>query len=445
MPITTRISLLGGVLALVGTASACGGDDGNDEVAAETTTAVTITTADESTTADDNTTDASTTVDETTATTEATTETTAESTETTAESTTESTSESTESTSADTSTDADTSSSSGEDGPIPCDIADADLVPVVPEVMLVLDKSGSMIQNSWDHDNDPMTAAITRWKSLHAVVTGVLNGYETQFDFGAQLFPSKLATNEYNQNACLVENPPEVFVAPTNATEILLEIPTANSVNIRGGTPAAAGMISAIDHLVAVGDGDPQAIVLITDGAANCRLDAQTNAQRFESYDVNLPPILSDAFNNLGIATYVIGIDISGNLTAVSPDGEPDNIVPFDKLNELALAGGKPKGGPEEFYQANNQIELDAALQAIIDDATSCTVLLDPAPAFPDLLQVVVDGMVIPMVDDCANNAEGWVYTNPMGPYDSLELCGASCELSVNAEFVKAEYYCDPG
>lgn len=439
MPITTRISLFTGVLALVGSASACTGDDGkgNDEVAAETTTAATLdTTADESST-------------ETTA---SSSETTASSTETTDESSTdtasssETTAESTsESTSAETSTDADTSSSSGEEGPVPCDVAEADLVPVVPEVVLVLDKSGSMIQNTWDHDNDPMTAAITRWKSLHAVVSEVVNGYEAQFDFGAQLFPAKTATNEYNQNACLVDNPPEVPVAPTNATEILLEIPTANSVNIRGGTPAAAGMISAIDHLVDVGDGDPQAIVLITDGAANCRLDAANNTERFESYDVNLPPILDDAFANLGIATYVIGIDISQNLTSNNPDGEPNGIVPFDKLNELAVAGGKPKGGPEEFYQANNQIELDAALQAIIDDAASCTVLLDPAPAFPDLLQVVVDGVAVPMVDDCANNNEGWVYSNPMGPYDSLELCGDSCLLSQDAMVVKAEYYCDPG
>ena len=270
----------------------------------------------------------------------------------------------------------------------------------------------------------------------------MLNNFANLFELGAQLYPSTSATNQYNINACLVNDPPEVAVAPNNAIAVLLGIPVAGSQNIRGGTPTSAGMSSAIDHLVGLNDSDPSAIILVTDGAANCRTDAPTEFDRFEVYDPNLLPMVTDAYDNLGIATYVIGIDISNELTMVVLDGEPDAINPTVQLNEVAIAGGKPKGGDEDFYQAQNEIELMEAMQAIIDDAASCKVLLDPIPAFPNLLEVVVDNMVVPKVMDCENE-DGWMYS--ADDFSELTLCGSWCAMSQDAEVVKAEYYCDPG
>ena len=80
----------------------------------------------------------------------------------------------------------------------------------------------------------------------------------------------------------------------------------------------------------------------------------------------------------------------------------------------------------------------------IVDDAASCTVILDPPPPFPDLVQVVMDDQDVPMVNDCETE-DGWVFTNPNGPYDTLELCGMWCDVVPDAQVVKAEYYCDPG
>jgi hypothetical protein len=332
---------------------------------------------------------------------------------------------------------------------IPCDIPQAELAPVVPHVVLVLDKSGSMIQNTWDHDADPQTAKITRWKSLHSVVSQIVQNFDDQFEFGAQLYPSTNATNEYDINACLTNAPPEVLVAPNNAVSILLGIPTGNSQNIRGGTPAAAGMSSAIDHLLDIDDGDPAAIILVTDGAANCRTDAASQFDRFETYEPNLLGIVADAYNDLQIPTYVVGIDISDLVTPITgqdnhpPDGEPDGISPYEQLNELAIAGGKPLGGLADFYQTQNEIELQDAIQAIVDDAASCTLFLDPLPLFPDMVEVEMDGETVPKVTDCASE-DGWVFTNPNGPYQSLELCGSWCEQASDAAELQALYYCDP-
>src|SRR5690606_10291218 len=107
-------------------------------------------------------------------------------------------------------------------------------------------------------------------------------------------------------------------------------------------------------------------------------------------------------------------------------------INPFAKLNELAVAGGKPLGGSADFYQTQNEIELQDAIQAIVDDAASCTLHLDPVPFFPELVEVEMDGAMVPKVTDCASE-DGWVFSNPNGPYESLELCGSFCEQASDA------------
>ncbi len=333
---------------------------------------------------------------------------------------------------------------------VPCDIPAIILEPVVPHVVLVLDKSGSMVANTWDHDANPGTPKVTRWKSLHSVVAGLVNEFDDQFEFGAQLFPAVSATNKYDISACLYETPPEVPIAPNNATGVLLGIPVGTSLNIRGGTPTAAGVLSAVDHLLTVADGDPEAIILVTDGAANCRFDAFSEFDRFETYDPNLEVIVADAYDNLGIPTYVVGIDIKDAITPITginghpPDGEPDGISPSAQLDALALAGGRPRGGVTEFYQTQNQLELAAAIAAIVDDAASCTIALDPSPPFPDLVEVIVDGQPVPQVGDCASE-DGWVFSQANGPYDSIELCGSWCEELGGAQDIAAEYYCNPG
>jgi hypothetical protein len=108
-------------------------------------------------------------------------------------------------------------------------------------------------------------------------------------------------------------------------------------------------------------------------------------------------------------------------------DGNPNGINPFEKLNELATLGGKPKDDPnEKFYNAVNQIELQAALDVIVSDALSCVIPLESEPGFPEETEVEIGGAKVPKVMDCATE-NGWVYTNPMGPYDAIELCGTAC------------------
>lgn len=324
---------------------------------------------------------------------------------------------------------------------VPCQVQMATLKPVVPNMMLVLDKSGSML-TTWDHDANANTAPITRWNSLYQVVDTVVNKFNDKVNFGANLFPNKSAQQVYNSNACLVNANVEIKVKAKNAAAILAGIPPANTMTIFGGTPAAAGMTSALNHLKTLPADVPRAVLLVTDGAANCGMGLMP-PPLFEQYDQNVHTIVGDAFTVDKIPTYVIGINTINAQSNEAQDGSPNSINPFTKLNELAVAGGNPKNDPQEkFYNADNQIELSAALDAVIADALSCIITLDSEPAKPEFTQVKINGVKVPFVNSCAEN--GWVYTNPDGPYDAIELCGTACSNLKMSGAADVNFFCVP-
>lgn len=300
---------------------------------------------------------------------------------------------------------------------------------VIPRVMLVLDKSGSMVADPgglWDHDDDPMTAPVTRWASLHEVVETIATDFDDKINFGAHLYPSVEATAAYNPDACVIDETIDVAVAAANKDAILSGIPNASDTLLRGGTPVAAAMTVALDHLKTLDPGVPRAVLLVTDGAANCGAGT-TPPDMFEVYDEDVHTIVDDAFTVDGIPTYVVGVGIEDITSAVAKDGNPDSTNSFDRLNDLAEQGGKPRDDPDEkFFNTANQIELAAALDQIAIDALTCILPLDPAPLDPESTVVVLDGNPVPHVSDCQTET-GWVYTNPAGPFDAIRMCGGAC------------------
>jgi hypothetical protein len=319
-----------------------------------------------------------------------------------------------------------------------CDEFQVTLDPLPPNVMLVLDKSRSMFINLWDHDNNNNTATITRWNSLYQVVDNVVTTFDSQINFGAVLFPSTAAQNVYGPAACITEDFPECNVLPNNGANILATIPGPLVVNSYGGTPAATGIQTAYDHLMNLDPNTPRVMILVTDGAANCSQDAQNNNELFEVYDDNLPFIVGQAHDD-GIDTYVVGVDLANMVVNDGVGGDPNGINPTVVLTAVAQAGGTGV-----FINSQDQIELDNALTNVIESVKTCTIPLDVPPFFPEFTKVFVDNMEWPMVNDCVNE-DGWVYTNPNGPYDSIELCGAACDALKIVGEADIEYHCNPG
>ncbi len=328
-----------------------------------------------------------------------------------------------------------------------CDMMMATLKPVVPNMVLVLDKSGSMVANPagfWDHDADVNTPKITRWNSLYEVVKLVVTDFNDSINFGANLFPSTMAKKEYTAAACVVNANVEIPVAAKNKDAILNGIPQAGDLSLVGGTPTFSGITSALNHLKSLDPAVPRAILVVTDGAANCAVGVAP-PPLFEAYDQTLHTLVENAWLNDKIPTYVVGIDTQNVVSGNTQDGNPNGINTYTKLNELAVQGGKPKDDPnEKFYNAVNQIQLKAALDIIAKDALSCIIPLTSEPAFPKFTKVFVGGKEIPKVMDCSME-NGWVYTNPDGPYDAVELCGTACSDLKIAKQADVKYYCDAG
>ena len=318
---------------------------------------------------------------------------------------------------------------------------------ITPNVVLVLDKSGSMVANTWDGDNDPNTPAVTRWFSLYNVVEFIASNFNGSINLGLQLFPSLKAQTKYDGAACVVEASPEVAVAPENGAAVLAALPAENAMaQIAGGTPSRKGLEAAIAHLKSFNDGLPKFIAFITDGAANCIPDGENPLDTnilFETYDDEVKNIIAQAYAD-GIGVFVVGIDTKNEVSAMKADGNPDNTNTFEKLNELAVAGGYPKNDPnEQFYNAVNQIELQDALTAIAMQVLPCIITLDPIPKYPDWVEVNINGVTYdePLAD-MSCSGDGWYFSKP--DFSEITLCGAACSGYQMSGSINAKYLC-PG
>ncbi|MEM9459354.1 MAG: vWA domain-containing protein [Myxococcota bacterium] len=331
-----------------------------------------------------------------------------------------------------------TGGSSDDDGPSPpgCGASMFTLEHQPTNVVLVLDKSFSMVDNLWDSDDNPMTPLETRWSSLHRSVSFIIDEFDNGLNFGAVLFPSVDVPDNEWQTACLVSLEPDAPVAPNNGEQVLASLPGPNELELFGGTPTSEGVSTALNHLRSLDPGLPRAMILITDGAANCLAGTSDDAV-FNLYDTNLPGLVAEAYNEEEIPTYVVGIDIIDGIANFPQDN------PFERLNEVAIAGGFPQPGVEKFHNAQNEEELRSAISQITSQI-GCIIPLDMAPVQPDLLSIFIDEMEIPFVASCEDDEQGWNYVNPDGPYDEIELCAQACDLLHNTGSLAAHYNCIP-
>lgn len=330
---------------------------------------------------------------------------------------------------------------------------------VPPNVVLVLDASGSMVLNSWDHDLDDVTPDVTRWNSLHGVVTTVMDQFGAAMNAGLQRFPSENACPDatennsfcYNADGCITNTMPEVSVALDNGAAIIGGIPPANagSLEVLGATPATHGVNSAVTHLLTQPPELARYILLITDGAANCTPGGQSVFDLIELYDETLAPTVEAAYMDDNITTFVVGIDIIDAFVGAGVDGSPE-ANPFARLNDVALAGGAPKNGgndAEKFFNSTNQDELLMALGDIIQEITECIIdLNDTEQGPPDPIQIpyvefTADGMDVPKVEDCATE-DGWTW---LEEGVIVTFCGSYCDdFKTGGAVFDGTYGCPP-
>lgn len=265
-------------------------------------------------------------------------------------------------------------------------------VPIVPpdaEILFVVDRSGSM---DWPAEGTTRT----RWEELLSAMDSVLPSL-SDLPLGLLTFP--LQTGDAERYNCMVATEPDVPIAhgtgPAIAARLLAADPRA------GDTPTPDAFATVQSYLASTPSSRPRFVVLMTDGLPEPNCGATVPAT---------VAAIADLRATLGVETFVLGI--------VGPDSSGSTAgIPAlrDALNEMAIAGGRPRPGTLRYYEASDGPALNHALRSILAAATDCAVNLTAAPARPHAIQVRQNGVLVP--------PSGWTLTGRR-----LEFTGTWCD-----------------
>jgi von Willebrand factor type A domain len=294
---------------------------------------------------------------------------------------------------------------SGADaGPQPdgkdCPAVNFTAMPVTPSIQLVLDRSGSMINND--------LGSVTRWDAMtNALInatTGVVVQLQAKAYFGATIYPGGSAAsgvcNQFSQT-------PRALNGAAAITQALQQRPAGTEPTPTG--PAVQSATAAFAAMPAPAN-SPKIIVLATDGDPN-----GCNGENFDQGQA-ASVAAATAAHAAGIDLYVLSVDDGANQ---------------DNLKAVANAGRGVNDAT--VFLATNPAQLKAAFDTIIGGVVSC--------------QLNLSGSI-----DVGQAANGTVVLNGRAlmfgtewravDADTIELVGAACtELkntaspTVNASF----------
>ena len=245
---------------------------------------------------------------------------------------------------------------------INCGVQTQNPAPQPVDLLLVLDRSGSMTSDiASDTDcsgRNPPANCTARWPTMTASLTQVLATSPAEVRWGLKLFTSPRGST------CTVNPGADVAVGPNTAAQIQAAIAGTSPGN---QTPTTAAIKASVTYYGTVSDGLPHYILLATDGQPNC--DPGTSASVTDASVQDTASAIATALNPGGIKTYVIGIGPStGNL---------DNFA--------------QAGGTGSFFPATSPDQLTAALSSIIVDVASCKFTMNATPPDPGNLGVYLD------------------------------------------------------
>jgi Mg-chelatase subunit ChlD len=286
-----------------------------------------------------------------------------------------------------------------------CASVTLDATRVIPNVLLVVDRSGSMESNRF--------GAVTRWQALDGALfdpaSGLVTGLESSVRFGIAMY-----SNDSRTMAC-----PDLFTVPcalNNAEAIEAEYTLRTPP--RGDTPTGesiSAVVGMVDALVPDrSDASPTFFVLATDGEPDLCADGSA----LEEGRAASVAAVNEAFG-LGINTYVVSVGAEVSAT---------------HLQDVANAGAGRSGAP--FYVATDTAGLVDALRTIIRGVASCDVRLEgmvvPALACDGTVRLGAEAL------RCGTD---WML---LDDGRTIRLIGPACErLQGSGETLTASFPCE--
>ncbi len=295
----------------------------------------------------------------------------------------------------------------GGDGGSACGEVKLEATPKTPNVIVIVDQSGSM--------NQSFGATGSRWDVLKASLLaddGLFAALQSQVRFGLVLYSS-------------------IEGGPTCPLLTRVDVAINNLAAIRAAyepqaaledTPTGDTIDSVVTQLqgtpLLTGD-DPTIFVLATDGEPDTC--AEPDPQRGQPQAV---AAVQRAFS-LGVRTYLIAVAEEAELSA-------------DHLRDMANAGvGVTPGMPDApSFRVNNDAGLRTALSGIVGGELSCIVPLKGkvTASDPCVGTVRLDGKVL-----ACGAADGWKLINE----SSIEITGAACDTLKTGKLLEATFPCN--
>jgi hypothetical protein len=279
---------------------------------------------------------------------------------------------------------------------------------VPPDLLIVLDKSGSMNEQA-DGNACPgmgMPCPTQKWPQMVMGLNQVVMTSADKINWGLSYFPSS-----GGGNSCTTVAMAAVPIAPNNAGPIMTSL---GNNNPNGRTPTREAVNKAVTYLQGLTDPNPKFILLATDGAPNCAPGMSDTA----SDAVGAVQAVTTAAM-MGIPVFVVGI------------GDVAEFV--QTLNDMAVAGGRPAAGATKYYPVSSAAELVTVLTTIGSQIATCTFTLGAVPPVPNNIAVYGDGTKIPQ-----SGTDGWSYGTGMR---SIILNGATCEKVKSMQIKDVQTY----
>jgi hypothetical protein len=292
-------------------------------------------------------------------------------------------------------------------------------------VYFILDRSGSMTQDD-------------KWNTIRSVVASAVSRLGPRIAVGAAVYPTPggptcgAGAEVFSVRQGTVPSTPGKL-SPT-AWDLLTSVTTVAG----GGTPTAATVRALTPELAALPG--KTFVVLATDGGPDCNpnlaCDASGCIPNIEAQTPGCTPTGPSCCTSqkAGAQSCLDGVETEAAVAELRAKGVPVYVIgvpgsgPYsDLLDKLAVAGGTARSGSPAYYRVDStdtKAFSDALAKVAAEITATCALSLKSAPTDASLVNVYLDGVVLP-----EDPKDGWKLDGA-----TITLLGAACDRVLSGD-----------